>query len=370
MITKQTALALCQAMGYLAGKWPAIAFTSSELFFHYRYRVIMALYIITAVLSGPVYALLDSYSPLLQAVVSTGVASVPCSMIYGAMISYAEGRQATEVIVAMLSLTLVLAGGISRAISAALLNQGIAPQWLSTVTSSLGTGIALVCLCLLERAPRASAADIVKRGKRGPMPADQRMAFLLRYKFGLVLCIFSYAAVMSIRSFRDYFALELYYHALAKPPSPSTYFFADLPGAVVVCFVLASMSKISQNRQALKVMISLMIICSTGLLIATLLYQSSVISGYVWLVLCGAGIYGAYLVMGTAFYDRLLAAAGAKGTIMFLQFISDGSGWIGTVGILLFRTFGKNMDAGGQVGIGATHGNVMCTFPLVGRLAL
>ena len=70
----------------------------------------------------------------------------------------------------------------------------------------------------------------------------------------------------------------------------------------------------------------------------TLLYRHGGLGGIAWQVSCGVGIYSAYLVMGTAFLDRLLAASRSEGTIVFLQFISDGSGWLGTVFILFWKS--------------------------------
>ena len=40
--------------------------------------------------------------------------------------------------------------------------------------------------------------------------------------------------------------------------------------------------------------------------------------------------------MGAPTYGRLLAAAGAQGTLTFLQFASDGCGYIATLGMLIY----------------------------------
>ena len=52
------------------------------------------------------------------------------------------------------------------------------------------------------------------------------------------------------------------------------------------------------------------------------------------------GMYLAYSVMGIGIYDRLIAASGTCGTCVGLTFVSDGLGYVATISILLFKSFG------------------------------
>ena len=187
------------------------------------------------------------------------------------------------------------------------------------------------------------------------MTSEERWRFLKLYAPGISISLVAYAGIMTIRSFRDYFALQLYTEAnQGKAVPASTYFWADFPGSLTVCLSLGLLSKVHSNRTAVFVMCMSMI---SGVLIlggGTLLYLQNVISGIAWQVTCGVGIYTAYLVMGTAFLDRLLAASGSEGTIVFLQFISDGSGWLGTVFIL----FWKNLSADKNMSVSALFAQI------------
>jgi hypothetical protein len=258
------------------------------------------------------------------------------------MVSYAEGRGSTEVVVACLNLSLVLAGGIARFLGTALVNAGVAPRYVPGAASLVGLVAGVLLLDVLAHLPPPTRRDQRERGKRRAMTSEERGAFLRLYAPGIAVSLLAYSAVMTIRSFRDYFALQLYTEANGGvPPAPSTYFWADFPGALTVCFSLALLSKVKSNRRAVFVMVSSMIAGVAILGGGTLLYRHGGLGGIAWQVTCGVGIYSAYLVMGTAFLDRLLAASGSEGTIVFLQFISDGSGWLGTVFIL----FWKNLSA-------------------------
>ena len=67
---------------------------------------------------GPGMACFDPW-PWAQAL-CVGLASVSGGMIYGGMLSFAEGRGGTEVVIATLNLSLVLANGSARGLSVGL----------------------------------------------------------------------------------------------------------------------------------------------------------------------------------------------------------------------------------------------------------
>ena len=343
-IDRQTALALAQSLGYLSSKFIAIPFMSSAMFFARKQFYLSCLYILTASIVGVGFAVFDS-SPILQAL-SVGLSSICAGMIYGGMVSYAEGRGSTEIIVASLNLTLVLAGGIARFLGTALVHGGVPSHLVPGVASLLGLVIGLVLLDILAALPPPSKQDQKERGVRRSMSSAERKAFLTRFGPGIFLSLVAYASVMTIRSFRDYFALQLYTEANGGiPPAASIYFWADFPGSVTVCLSLGILSYVKSNRTTVVVMITSMIIGVVVLGGGTVAYNHGLMGGIAWQVSCGVGIYTAYLVMGTAFFDRLLAASKNEGTIIFLQFISDGTGWCGTVILLFWKSLwvDKNM---------------------------
>merc|ERR1712185_821650 len=105
-------------------------------------------------------------------------------------------------------------------------------------------------------------------------------------------------------------------------------------------------------------MMTIMIVGAFILGSATLLYRTEKISKLSFLITCGIGIYTTYLVSGSAFFDRLLASSGLAGTIVPLQFISDGSGWFGTIGFLLYESFSSRKSADDALKLFA----ILCTY--------
>eukprot|EP00947_MAST-08B_sp_MAST-8B-sp1_P001064 g1064.t1 len=336
-IDRQTALAVAQAGGYFLAKFPAVYLMSSPRFFRNRAFALIALNVLAAAFMGVGFWALDS-SGLAQAVVAGGLSALPSSAVYGGLVTYLEGRAHTELMLAGLNLSIVLAGGAARGLGAGLLVAGVAPQVTPAAACGVGIGLVLPLVLLLDATPAQSEADKRERGKRGAMACGQQLRFIWRFLAGIVGMLVAYLIVMSLRAYRDYYALELYTDALARAagggggstkPSASLYFLADLPGGLVSAGALALIVRVRDSLRALLVMMAVMIAGAAVVALSTALHDAGLISGVVWLSLTGLGIYSAYLPMGSAFYDRLLAASATPGTMVFLQFLSDGMGSCG-----------------------------------------
>lgn len=89
-------------------------------------------------------------------------------------------------------------------------------------------------------------------------------------------------------------------------------------------------------------MINHLIIISGLLLIgiATALFESQLISPQLWMTLVGLGLYLGYVPFNSIFFERLIAAFKVAGTVGFIMYVADAFGYLGSVGILLFKQFG------------------------------
>ena len=59
------------------------------------------------------------------------------------------------------------------------------------------------------------------------------------------------------------------------------------------------------------------------------------------MIVVGAGLYLAYTPFNALLFDRLIAATGSAGNAGFLIYVADASGYVGSVGLLLMRTFAQ-----------------------------
>ena len=55
----------------------------------------------------------------------------------------------------------------------------------------------------------------------------------------------------------------------------------------------------------------------------------------------GLGLYLGYVPVNCVLFDRLIAAVGKVATAGFLIYVADASGYLGSVGLLLYKNFGQ-----------------------------
>ena len=61
--------------------------------------------------------------------------------------------------------------------------------------------------------------------------------------------------------------------------------------------------------------------------------------GFWWLTLTGIGAYLAYVPHNSILFERLIAWTRYPGTVVFAIYVSDAFGYVGAVGILLYKSF-------------------------------
>ena len=72
----------------------------------------------------------------------------------------------------------------------------------------------------------------------------------------------------------------------------------------------------------------------------TLGFQGGAMAGFTWMVLGGLGFYIPYVIFHTTLFERLIATCKDKSNIGYLMYLADAVGYLGSVGILLYKNFG------------------------------
>ena len=174
-------------------------------------------------------------SPGMQIFVSAFLGALPCSVLYGAIFSYIEGRRSTDILIAAMNFTLIAAGGASRSTAAALIAAGVPPYLMPAVAAVGAAVVAIPLLHVVARLPSASQLDVEQRSQRGAMSCKQKLELFRHYRFVVPAMIVAYTIIMGLRQYRDFFAVELYAQALGYTASSWTYLVFDLPGALLSC---------------------------------------------------------------------------------------------------------------------------------------
>lgn len=265
---------------------------------------------------------------------------LPLGLIWGLVFGYMEGRRVSEVLGAILCASFIVSSGVVKSVGAWLmLTAHVDRFWMPAATGALFMPLLLVSVWGLSLLPPPSPADEAQRVKRAPMGAAERRAFLAAFGPGVALLVLSYVLLTAFRDFRDNFAAEIW-KELGYGGQSGVFSASELPVAVAALAALAMLMVVRDNRRALMVIHAMIAAGFVTLGVSTLAFEAQLISPLTWMILTGAGLYMAYTPFNAMLFDRLIAFSGRVATAGFLIYLADASGYVGSVGLMLWRNFG------------------------------
>lgn len=326
------ALVLGQVVGYAASKFLGIKFVSEIR--PARRPLALVVLIGTAELALLAFAVL----PPAGQVVAMFCNGLPLGAVWGLVFGFLEGRRTTEVLGAGLSTSYIVASGAVKSVGAGLLARGVPEVWMPVLTGALFVPPFLLAVWLLARLPPPTAEDERARTHRAPMFGAERTRFLSRFAVGIVALTMIHTIVTAYRDFRDNFAAEVWI-ALERGGAPELFTYSEIPVALAVVVGLAAIYRIGDNRTAFFAVHGLMAAGAAIIAGSTLAFDLGWLGPVPWMIATGVGLYLAYVPYGTVLFDRLIAATGAVGTAVFMIYVTDAFGYLGSVLVLLVKNF-------------------------------
>lgn len=172
------------------------------------------------------------------------------------------------------------------------------------------------------------------------MTGPERMKYVLTFAPGLVLLILTYMLLTAFRDFRDNFSAEIW-KSLNYGDKPGIFTYTESIVTIVVLVVIGSLMVIKDNFKA---MVVNHVIVFLGMIIvgfSTLAFEQQIIDAPTWMIMVGMGLYFGYIQFNSIFFDRLIATFKYVSTVGFLIYLADSFGYLGSVGVLLFKEFGN-----------------------------
>lgn len=326
------ALVLSQVLGYALSKFLSIKFVS-ELPPHRRVTALIVL-----VGLAELALLFFAVAPPGLQVLALFLNGLPLGAVWGLVFGFLEGRRTSEILGAGLSASYIVASGAVKSVGRWLLEAGVSESWMPVTTGALFVLPFLLAVWLLRALPPPSLLDVRARTAREPMDAVQRRRFLARFAFGLVALTTLYMFLTAYRDFRDNFAAEIW-AALGWIDTPAIFTASEIPVALAVMLALALIYRIRDNRRGFFAVYALMIGGTVLIGASTLLFDLGLISGVWWMIALGVGLYLGYVPYGCVLFDRLIAATGAVGTAVFMIYVTDAFGYLGSIVLLLLKNF-------------------------------
>ncbi len=334
----KTGLLIAQVIGYALSKFIGIRVISE---FGRRGRALGILGLIgTSWLALLLFALLPpGWGPL-----CLFLNGLPLGMIWGLVFSYVEGRRCSDLLGAMLCASFIMSSGAVKSVAVWLMQQGVSENWMPVATGALFIPVLLVSLWYLERLPPPDSRDEAERMARVPMGPGDRAAFLRDHGLTMALLVTGYVLFTALRDLRDNFAVEIW-TAMGLGDVASIFSQSELPVAVIALGGLGMLMLVRNNVHALLAMHGVIIFGALLLGGSTLAFQAGLLGPLSWMILSGAGLYLGYTPFNAMLFDRMIAALGRAGNAGFLIYIADSSGYVGSVALLLYRSFAvPNID--------------------------
>ncbi|OJW75666.1 DUF5690 family protein [Spirosoma sp. 48-14] len=264
---------------------------------------------------------------------------LPLGLVYGTMLGFLEGRRQTDALVAGLTASFIFASGFVKTVALTIKSAwGVSEFWLPFVTGSLFVLPMLISIYALTLLPPPTDEDRASRTLRKPMDADERRAFVANFRPGLILLILSYVLLSAFRDFRDNFGPEILKDAGVE--NPGIFAKTETLIAVGVLIIMAMLQRVTNNFRAFTLLNGLMLVGGALVGLSTYAYATGTLSPGNWFLLTGLGLYMAYVPCNGLYFERLIASFRYVSTVGFIVTLADWYGYLGSVGVLLYKNFG------------------------------
>lgn len=334
-VTYKSWMVIAQVIGYGLAKFAGIKLIS-ELKSTFRVRGIL---IMTAIagLSWFFFAI----TPPPYNIVFLFTNGLPLGMGWGLVFSYLEGRRFTEVLGAGVSVSFIFSSGFAKSVGGFVMKfWGVSEYWMPFVSACIFLLPLIIFLWLLNQLPPPDALDEELRTKRQPMNFAERKKFLLAFAPGLILLILTYTLLTAFRDFRDNYSADVW-KILGYGNSPEIFTKTETPITLAILVIMGSIMFIRSNRNAFLINQAI-VLCGMLLVgVATFLFDSGLISATPWMIMLGMGLYLGYVPFNSILFDRMIATFKYVSTVGFLIYLADAFGYLGSVGVLLYKELGQ-----------------------------
>lgn len=323
-------LVTSQVLGYMLSKFIGIK-VIAEMTAGRRARVFLTLVAVAATA-----LLLFALTPGPFNAAWLFVNGLALGMVFGLVLGFVEGRCLTELFVAGLCASFILADGFTKSVGSMLLQGGLPERWMPCVAGLLFVPPLLVFVWMLQQIPAPTARDEAARSRRIPMTRRERLAMLHRHGFGLVGIVLAYLLITVLRSIRADFAPEIW-AGLGLGNQPAVFTQSELWVTLAVVIANGTLVFVRDNRRAF---FSGLGLCATGLgfaLLALVGHRSGLLTPFAFMVLLGMGMYVPYVAVHTTLFERLIALTRERGNIGYLMYLADAVGYLGYVGVMMSR---------------------------------
>jgi hypothetical protein len=299
--------------------------------------------IIGLILAAEVALIGFAFGPAEWRVAMMFLNGLPLGIVFGLVMSYLEGRRQTEALAAVLCTSFIISSGVVKSVGRVLI-QGLHVNefFMPMVTGLLFFPPLLLAVWVLQATPPPDVSDRHDRHAREAMDRSGRRNFLATYWPGLSMLFVIYVAMTIVRMLRDDFGVEIWKDLGGDEKKWSVYANSEMIVGVCVLAVSALAISIKRHVTALRISFALMLIAFFVIGSAALMQREGLLPPFIFMVMCGVGIYVPYVAFHTTVFERFIAAAKRPCNFGFLMYVADSLGYLG---FAAFIVPGPNVDA-------------------------
>ncbi len=267
------------------------------------------------------------------------LASLPLGMVYGTILGFLEGRKTTDLLVAVLTASFIMGSGFAKSIGKWVMTSlEVSQFWMPFVACAIMIVPFGICAWLMGQITPPNQEDKENRTERKPMQNSDRKAFIKEFALSMTIFVVSYVLLTSFREFRDNFTPEIW-KLLGYGNNSAIFTQTETPIAIIVLLIMASTRWVQNNYKAFVIIQLLMLAGGVLIGISTLLFQQKILSPVAWLTTLGLGVYLAYAMCNSLYFERMIAAFKKSGTVGFLITFADYYAYMGSILVLFYKNF-------------------------------
>ncbi|MHA8064439.1 DUF5690 family protein [Aquirufa aurantiipilula] len=320
-----------QIAGYMLSKCGGIFFVSSIAWSQRIKAILFSVFIAELALFG------FGLAPKPWSILFLILNGLPLGMIFGYIQGFLEGKKNTELFIASLGASFILADGVSKSVGKQLLNSGISETWMPFTAGILFALPFLFFVGMLQQIPKPTKEDIAERSEREPMTSKDRGQLLKSLGLGIFSISLLYLFASLLRGIRSDFAPEIWEY-LGFQGVPGIFTQTEIWVTVGILVINGSLVYIKNNLFAFFTSLAIIMLGFILLIICGTLGLHS-LSPFWLIVLTGFGIYLPYLTITTSVFERMISISKHKANIGFLMYIVDSTGYVGYNILLLCSGF-------------------------------
>lgn len=339
-VSLKTALAVSQVIGYALAKMIGTRVCSGVKYNQIVYVLIGCILFALASLFALPYAGDYKFVAMFFNGLSLG-------MIWGFVMRPLEGRVMTEMLIAGLCVSFIVASGDVKSMGRWLMETDYFAQqfggneaWMPFATALIYLPFLVVAAIILFRLPEPTATDRRLRNDRRSMERSDRNHFLRHHVALLIPLGITYFLITAYRDFRDTFQAEIF--ATLNIEDASAFSTTERLVAFGVVVVLSIFIFIKNSRTALVVCHWVMALGLVFCGATTWMLSAGLLGGYWWMVLAGLGVYITYIAFHCIVFERMVAYTRAPGNAVFAMMIFD---FVGYVAAILFMIVADQFKA-------------------------